>query len=85
VLHGDLKLIRASRGGLELYDLAADPGEGRNLAATGGAERERLEASLAAFERQVHAERRAERRLEIPEEDARALRALGYTEADERD
>jgi arylsulfatase A-like enzyme len=63
----------------ELYDLAADPGERRDLAASRPAEVARLSAALAAW--------RAERRLvphgagpavELAPEEVEKLRALGY-------
>lgn len=58
----------------ELYDLDADPGETRNLAAARPADTERLRTRL-------HMLRRGERAVERREEDADAaarLRALGY-------
>jgi arylsulfatase A-like enzyme len=45
---GDLKLIVDARGAVELYDLAADPGEGTDLAATRSADASRLAATLDA-------------------------------------
>lgn len=61
----------------ELYDLAADPGERRNLAASRPQELDRLRATLAAF-------RAHDRGLWISEEDKATrerLRALGYLSA----
>jgi arylsulfatase A-like enzyme/Tfp pilus assembly protein PilF len=69
---GSMKFVAAPRP--ELYDLAADPGEATNLAASRPAEAERLAASLAAMRaREVAAAPRAS-----DPEVAERLRALGY-------
>ena len=75
---GSLELIVGGEGGPELYDLATDPGELRNLAddepARVRALRSRLDAFLA--ERPWRGERLAPR--PIDGEYARQMRALGY-------
>ncbi len=76
---GELKLIVSDRGPAELYDLASDPGETRNLAA------EQPDA-VAALSRQIEARHTAARQPSRPGEAApeldpetvEALRALGY-------
>jgi arylsulfatase A-like enzyme len=68
---------RAVPRGWELYDLAADPGETRNLASTRTAELRRMRAALLRWAR-TGAERGAVEQG-APDEDAeRALKALGY-------
>ncbi|MFI5216488.1 MAG: sulfatase [Candidatus Limnocylindria bacterium] len=71
---GALKYIRAPRQ--ELYDLAADPGEQRSLAAS----RPELVASLdAALEARLRAApRRAATPLDVTPAESAALAALGY-------
>jgi len=71
---GSLKYIRAPRP--ELYDLAADPGETRSLAA----ERPELVASMeAALEARLHASpARAATALAVAPAEREALAALGY-------
>jgi tetratricopeptide (TPR) repeat protein len=70
---GDLKVVDGPSPAV--YDLAADPGELRNLAA----ERpEALERARAAF-RALAPLTEAGERIQLEEEDARALERLGYT------
>jgi arylsulfatase A-like enzyme len=57
----------------ELYDLAGDPGETRNLHAPGHGQGERLKALLRTWWRPA-----AHPRAPMSEEDARRLRSLGY-------
>ena len=61
----------------ELYDLAADPREERNLAASRPAERERLRAALSAFRAQDRGPARSGEDPEVRDK----LRALGYVSA----
>ncbi|HSL18893.1 MAG TPA: sulfatase-like hydrolase/transferase [Methylomirabilota bacterium] len=73
VVAGGLKLVDAPRR--ELYDLAADPGEGRNLAADRPDDVDRLAALLDGWSGADN------RRAETPELDPdtrAALRSLGY-------
>lgn len=85
VVVGEVKLIAGEDGSLELYDLAADPAETRNLAA----ERPRVARRLADFLRAWQAGAAAlggeegsgspgEQEPALDEESRRALRALGY-------
>jgi tetratricopeptide (TPR) repeat protein len=69
---GGLKLIDAPRP--ELYDVASDPGETRDLAADRPDEVTRLRQALAAF----RASERAAARAPADAESAERLRALGY-------
>jgi arylsulfatase A-like enzyme len=71
---GSSKYIHAPRP--ELYDLAADPAETRNLAATRGAEAARLAAALAAHRQRGSVESRGPADVEAAER----LRALGYVQ-----
>jgi arylsulfatase A-like enzyme len=83
--HGDLKLIRVTRGTRDrahplLFDLREDPGELRDLASIRGSEMARMRVRLDAVLR-----RRKERAMETPvapPDPARLeqLRALGYAE-----
>ena len=85
VYDGPLKAVVGAEGGDRLYDLAADPGESRDLAAERPAELARLAAAAAAW--RASEERlldRLGRRRDpaapsplTPEEEER-LRALGY-------
>ncbi|PYQ17312.1 MAG: hypothetical protein DMF80_01220 [Acidobacteria bacterium] len=72
---GRWKYIAApEEGTYELYDLEADPHERRNL----HSERPREAAALAATLRRWQQSVAPARGTEVPEERARALRALGY-------
>ena len=79
------------RGEHELYDLAADPGEARNLYDPAGAPARALEAALAAFEEGLPvfdpATRSAEARAHLEEAggdgEAAQLAMLGYTDGPE--
>jgi arylsulfatase A-like enzyme len=88
---GDRKLVRhryEGREALELYDLASDPGERRNLAADEPAERERLRALLDRHEQGAREWRRAlgeggapsDRALPLDPDREEMLRILGYIE-----
>jgi len=61
----------------ELYDLAHDPGETRNLAASEPARTQRLATDLAAW-RKLHTQ--TDRSTGVPDPDAARLRALGYVD-----
>ena len=69
------RLANSATGGFELYDLASDPLEARNLAATKPEEVRRLRRALVAWMRQARAVGDEE---EGDAETERALRALGY-------
>jgi arylsulfatase A-like enzyme len=70
------KIITGPRNDLELYDLAADPGETHNLAATSPQEVARLRAAL---DRQMRSVTTTPRPLPtLSETDKERLRALGY-------
>ena len=82
VIDGPHKLIRDLRGGIELYDLEADPRETANLAGGGAAA---IETALRA---ELESWRLAHRagsgpspsRVELTEEERARLRSLGYLE-----
>jgi arylsulfatase A-like enzyme len=65
------------RGTVELYDLAADPFERRDIAASAADEVERLMEPLRAY---LAAEQTAPDRPPLSEEEIETLRALGYVE-----
>ena len=84
LIDGRYKLVSWS-GRIELYDLEADPGETRNIAAE---EPERVERMLARIE-QIRAENEARRRSNLAFDDDQVLesvsestrerlRAMGY-------
>jgi len=77
VIGGGYKLIDPGDGALELYFLADDPGERRNLADAEPAVRERLAAALAGFEPGSDPPAAAHS-LDLSDTDREALRALGY-------
>jgi arylsulfatase A-like enzyme len=62
----------------ELFDLAADPGERRSLAASGGADLVRLRGALDALVKLNLARRVSSPESELDEETIRRLKALGY-------
>lgn len=73
------KLILSHPGGREeLYDLASDPGETRDIAAERPGERARLRAELDAWLDRTPAS--ASRSGRVPKEKVEALQALGYIE-----
>jgi hypothetical protein len=63
-----------------LYDLAADPGETRDLAAERPAELRRLLADLRRFRAAGEAAAAEARGVELDEKIEEELRALGYVE-----
>lgn len=82
VLDGDHKLIRGPSGEVQLYDLASDPAESRDLFAQGPAWGQRLGELLDLWQ----ADHPASIPIEAPvvsEERMEALRALGYAGEDE--
>jgi arylsulfatase A-like enzyme len=82
VIDGDWKLIRdLGAGKLALYDLAADPGERTDLAASRADERERLRALLDAELGRAHASQSPlALPAEVEPETQERLRALGYVD-----
>jgi choline-sulfatase len=68
-------IVAPEEGTQELYDLAEDPDEARNVLASHEAEAAKLAADLAAWERRFARENASQ---EISEEDRERLRALGY-------
>jgi len=78
LVSGDYKLIQhLSSGEIELYDLAADPLERRDLSAADPARAEALRAQLEAWAGAVRPGRSTE--VELDREDVERLEALGYT------
>lgn len=81
LFEGPWKYIRSSDGRHELYDLASDPRESRDLVTSAPEVAARLAARLAAFEASRPAERDA--RVEaLSEEDRDRLGRLGYIEVE---
>ncbi len=83
LIAGDLKLVRDdTTGALELYDLAADPGERTNLAPEDPAAARRLLARLLGLQRAVERSGAAGdprgREQEFSHEELDRLRSLGY-------
>lgn len=76
------KLIRGSNGSVELYDLEADPAESKNLAASAGADAERLggvlDRQLAALTPWTGQDSQPP---QFSPEHLRRLQALGYVES----
>jgi arylsulfatase A-like enzyme len=73
------KLIEnVADGGVELYDLAADPGERRDLAAVHPQQRQRLQAALAAWRQRIQPPGTRGTAVVLDPEQEAALRALGY-------
>lgn len=68
------KYIRTTQP--ELYDLEADPGETRNLAASNGDKLLEMEAALAGIERGMHL--RPSENVQLSEQERRTLQSLGY-------
>ena len=78
VQQGDWKLLYAHPArAFELYDLASDPGEQRNLADD---DPERTEALRALLAPQLRPAARPALRVPVSEEETEQLRALGYLE-----
>jgi arylsulfatase A-like enzyme len=81
VTEGSLRLLLPVKepGSVELYDLAADPGERNNLAGERAAERDRLAAAAKShFEGAAIPWGRAPGEVELDELRLNQLRALGY-------
>ncbi|HKO55088.1 MAG TPA: sulfatase [Thermoanaerobaculia bacterium] len=74
-IEGTLKTIVDPRGGIELYDLAADPAESRNLGRN--ATSLRMSAELGAWQASLRKQRPLPSR-ELDPETIRRLHALGY-------
>jgi arylsulfatase A-like enzyme len=70
------RAARSATGGFELYNLAEDPDETRNLAAANTAELRRLRGDLLAWMRTARS--RGGEEDAVDPETERALRALGY-------
>jgi arylsulfatase A-like enzyme len=79
VTDGALKLrLDVGTDGVELYDLAADPGERHDLAAERPANRDRLAAALRDWMARAEAGSTREERLRRARENEAELKALGY-------
>lgn len=73
------KLVEDPNGSVRLYDLAADPGEARDLAGTGLAIESELRSALGRWRADVRPLAPAESVALTPEDEAE-LRALGYVD-----
>ncbi len=83
IVAGNLKLVRASDGSAELYDLSIDPAELENLAEHDDQQgtRRLLEVSLDRWlSRYAKEEAQATENVPVSEETRRALEAIGYIE-----
>lgn len=81
---GDLKYVHSSDGAHELYDLAADPREERDLAAERVEDAGRMRDALLVFlATSPHTVEPAGGPEPLAEGDAEALRATGYLQADD--
>ena len=79
VVAGDLKLVKdLESGSVRLYDLGADPGETRDLAAERTSEAELLHGHLERWLRELEAGGRSSARIELTPEELERLEALGY-------
>lgn len=72
------KYIRSSDGSHELYDLASDPGETRNLIAEKPELARTLDERLARFEAESRAPTTRAAPVEVSDEELETLRQLGY-------
>jgi len=75
---GSMKLIEGSDGRRELYDVAADPGESHDLAATDTLRAAELAGVLARFRAGLRAHRAGGQAPELDDETREELRSLGY-------
>jgi arylsulfatase len=81
IVAGDWKLVRDdTTGALELFDLAADPGERSDLSADRPELRDRLLALLQERQSQSQASATAAEARELTEEELERLRGLGYVQ-----
>ena len=74
------KLIRSSRGEVELYELSRDPEEIRDLRSQQPGVAETLEKRLSALEARTPPIHPSALNLELRDETVEALRAMGYLE-----
>ncbi len=72
------KLIRSTKGEVELYDLDADPLEANDLAATRPDEASKLDARLRSIEARLTVFDAADASRPLSEEQRKRLEALGY-------
>ncbi len=87
LVHGRYKLVRSDveKDGesftvFELYDLAADPGELKNLARRDVELRDRMARALEGWSRELEASAFRAESYELDEETLEGLRSLGYLE-----
>jgi hypothetical protein len=78
MIDGTLKTIVNVNGSVESYDLAADPGETRNLAPSAGSGR--MASEIAAWRRSLRGIDTAAPAHAIDPEMLHRLRALGYVQ-----
>jgi hypothetical protein len=78
IVHGHMKLIQSTAGKTELYDLAADSREARNLFASDNASASQLSRSLAALIAAAPSDSAPARPMD--KESLDRLRSLGYVQ-----
>jgi len=84
IYHGDLKYVFNSQGKGYLADVSTDPHEGQNLAAKRSDDATRLDDLLKKYMASLPRPGKAGPAKELDDETLRALRGLGYVDAEDR-
>jgi arylsulfatase A-like enzyme len=82
IYHGDLKLISASDGSSQLFNVAADPGETEDLAPGAGEELDRMNEALRLIRGTLRPYSGNEKAPAMTAEQRERLQALGYLGSD---